>query len=235
MNIQKTTTETGFKDAARKLIELVNAQPGQVLLLLSGGSSLNIPNFLLCRDFNNPVTVLLGDDRFSRKEDENSFLTLSCTTLMTNTTDCSHVTFISTTPNENESLEDFGVRYEQVILDWQLKYPGGSIIALFGVGEDGHLAGMMPFLEKEEWEKLFLSTKNAVSYDAKHRSPYPLRATITGSFIQKSITCGIAFALGAKKERIIQRLINEDIPYHTMPAQLLKTIPNCTLITDCSI
>jgi 6-phosphogluconolactonase/glucosamine-6-phosphate isomerase/deaminase len=97
-------------------------------------------------------------------------------------------------------------------------------IGLFGIGADGHTAGILPNSEALKSKKIIYS------YDAH---PYK-RITITEKVIGK-IDEAFVYATGESKWPIIKNLKNDVIKTKIQPAQILKKVPILTIFTDSEI
>jgi 6-phosphogluconolactonase/glucosamine-6-phosphate isomerase/deaminase len=95
-------------------------------------------------------------------------------------------------------------------------------IGLFGIGADGHTAGILP-----ESDAIF-SKDLAFSYD----TPTFSRITITPKIIEQ-LNEAVIWAQGEDKWSIIENL-REDIAFAKQPAQILKRVPLLTIFTDYS-
>jgi 6-phosphogluconolactonase/glucosamine-6-phosphate isomerase/deaminase len=97
----------------------------------------------------------------------------------------------------------------------------GLVLAQFGIGQDGHVAGIMPHSPA-------VSDIALVSgYEGK---PYT-RLTIT-PVAMKRIDVAYTFAFGENKRAAAQRLQLEDLPIAEEPCQLLKLIPDSYFYCD---
>jgi 6-phosphogluconolactonase/glucosamine-6-phosphate isomerase/deaminase len=94
-------------------------------------------------------------------------------------------------------------------------------IGIFGLGTDGHTAGIKPRSIATKSDDL------AVSYKADDFD----RVTISFATILQ-LNTAIIQASGIEKLPIINSLINNTISYIDQPAQILKFIPNATLYTN---
>jgi 6-phosphogluconolactonase/glucosamine-6-phosphate isomerase/deaminase len=94
------------------------------------------------------------------------------------------------------------------------------IIGFFGIGSDGHIAGMLPHTPA------LISREFAVSYEAP---PYE-RITITPRVIDELDTA-VAFTQGKSKWPTLSKL-TEELHRGEQPAQLLKHVPEFVLYTD---
>ncbi len=210
-----TPIEKAAQFTADKLIEhLTNGE--HVLLLLSGGSGSAIAiavNKLLADTDLSKLVVSMTDERYGDigHPDENwqqlldAGLNLPGATLYRPLigTDIE-----STTDAFNNWLFD---QFQSV------DYSFG----IFGMGPDGHTAGIKPASAAVVSAQLASHFKGS-DFD---------RITITFPAIQK-ISEAVIQASGVDKRQAISDLINKDIPLDIQPAQILKTIPKSILYTN---
>lgn len=94
-------------------------------------------------------------------------------------------------------------------------------IGLFGIGADGHTAGILPESKAVNFEEL------VVGYEAPKFS----RITITPKAIEK-LDEAVVWAQGEEKWNVIKDLIEKYIDIVKQPAQVLKKVPLLTIFTD---
>ncbi|MES2215793.1 MAG: 6-phosphogluconolactonase [Patescibacteria group bacterium] len=97
------------------------------------------------------------------------------------------------------------------------------VLGFFGVGADGHTAGMLPGTPP------LRSSEFAASYQAAQYE----RVTVTPLVIDE-LDEVVAFAVGENKCPILKNL-KQEVPIEDNPVQLLKRVPEFTLFTDCAI
>lgn len=95
-------------------------------------------------------------------------------------------------------------------------------IALFGIGADGHIAGILPGSP---------AACETTALSAGYDSPPYTRLTLTFPALQQ-INAAYAMAFGASKQATLQRLQNQDVPLVEQPSQILKQLPEATLFSD---
>ena len=95
------------------------------------------------------------------------------------------------------------------------------IIAQFGIGPDGHIAGILPNSPAAK------STDWIAGYEAP---PY-VRVTQTFEAL-RHITVAYALAFGADKHEALTRLQNQDVPLIEQPSQILKELPEALVYSD---
>lgn len=105
------------------------------------------------------------------------------------------------------------------ILQNELNKPGFRI-GLFGIGADGHTAGMLPH------SPAVAETKFAHGYDA---GTYQ-RITMTRPAIAQ-LDAVIVYATGQEKWPVLDQL-EQDVPVEEQPAQSLKQVKNVTIFND---
>lgn len=95
------------------------------------------------------------------------------------------------------------------------------VIAQFGIGPDGHIAGILPHspaVTADEW---------VTAYDAP---PYT-RVTLTFLAL-RHITAAYAMVFGDAKHRALQQLRDEDLSLADEPSQILKALPEAYVYND---
>jgi 6-phosphogluconolactonase/glucosamine-6-phosphate isomerase/deaminase len=95
------------------------------------------------------------------------------------------------------------------------------VVAQFGIGADGHIAGMLPHTGGIEAKELVFG------YEAE---PF-VRITMTPPAFAY-IHAAYAFAFGQSKLEAVDHLQNSDLPLEDEPCQILKTIPECCFYSD---
>lgn len=94
-------------------------------------------------------------------------------------------------------------------------------IGIFGIGSDGHTAGIKPGT----------TATSAAGYTTDFKGDDFERMTITYQAIHK-IDEAVIQAAGDDKKEILQQLLNRSTSLHDMPAQILHKIPVVTLYTN---
>ncbi len=96
------------------------------------------------------------------------------------------------------------------------------VVGQFGIGADGHTAGILPHSPAAEEEHML-----ATSY----QGPDFTRITLTFPALRR-ITTAYAFAYGPGKRAAMQRLRQGAASYLIQPAQILRAIPETYVFTD---
>lgn len=122
-------------------------------------------------------------------------------------------------PNSHQNIEIATTQWGS-ILQQQLDQADYKI-GLFGIGPDGHTAGLLPGTSS-------LDVTSLTTHFQGHDFP---RLTTTAKLIQQ-LDSAVAYALGDNKWPQIQRLLSEDLSIKDQPAQILKKTKHFTLFTD---
>jgi len=188
----------------------------KVLWLLTGGSGIRIATLaskkLVDVDLTN-LFVTLTDERFGPvgHQDENwqqlldGGLSLPIATLYR--------------PLINSDMETTSRQFGNWLDDKYKKVD--FVLGLFGIGADGHTAGIKPHSPSIN------AQGSAVSYRGDDFN----RVTITLKSIRR-IDEAILQASGNEKSLVLHQLIYEKIPLIDQPAQILKEIPKLTIYSN---
>ncbi len=204
-----------------------------VLLLLAGGSSLAVLEYINPEYLSADLTVTVTDDRFSDELDINNFAILQSTNFYNSLIDVDAFC-INTQPNPGETIEECATRFERNIKEWKADFPKGIIIALYGMGADGHTGGMIPgVLGKEEFDTKF-NTKNILveSIDAEGKSEYPLRISTTLSFMRDMVDHAVFYITGENKRSAFEKAMSGEGEYSEIPARVMTEMKDAVVFTD---
>ncbi|HVV25932.1 MAG TPA: 6-phosphogluconolactonase [Candidatus Saccharimonadales bacterium] len=95
-------------------------------------------------------------------------------------------------------------------------------LALFGIGADGHIAGILPDSP---------AARESAALAAGYDSPPYTRLTLTFPALER-IDAAYAMAFGSSKRAALERLQNENLELAEQPSQLLKRLPEAFLFSD---
>ncbi len=227
-----TATHEASEALGRVLTENKNKP---VLLLVSGGSSLNLLHSIPMDVFDRHVAMAVLDERFSKDSGINNFLRLSQTDFYKEAMKRG-VTVFESVPKDNEAIEELAKRFEDFLKAWKMAHTDGVIVALQGIGPDGHTAGIMPYADDKRTFQFYFDDSEvwALGYDAGTRSTYPLRVTVSLPFLRK-VTTSIVYAVGVEKKEALVAALAPEGELHKTPARIINEMPHCLLYTDQSV
>lgn len=190
----------------------------KVLWLVSGGSNIpasvevmhNVP-----ADLSQNLTVSLIDERYGEESHADS----NWAKLMAAGFDIKQGKLLPVL-QKGLSFEKTLERFEAIISDGRSS--SQTIVAQLGIGEDGHIAGILPdspaALEKTDLVSGYQS------------QPF-LRLTATFAAL-KQVDIAYAFAFGSNKHSALSDLQTKKIPPIKQPAQILKQVPKVCIYSD---
>ncbi len=219
MNINHFNTEAEATATAGEALNelLINNKNTPVLLMLSGGSAFSMLKYADDEGLSENLTISMLDERFSGEPKINNFSQLQKLNFYERALK-KHVNFINTLPRSGELMDDMKIRWQLALKNWVDKNLNGKIFAIFGIGADGHTAGIFPYpddatffcknFEKQHW---------LTGYSATGKNLYPQRITTTFTFFKK-IDAAIVYVCGENKKQAFKKFIKGAGQPHELPA-----------------
>jgi 6-phosphogluconolactonase/glucosamine-6-phosphate isomerase/deaminase len=207
---------------------------GSVLLLCSGGSSLELLDPTWLPEDCSQITLTVLDERFTRDEAVNNFAQIKQTDFYGEfARRGGHE--IDTRVRQNEvSPGQMESRMEGEILAWLETHPNGKVVATQGIGaDDGHTAGIMPFPEdKEKFRNYFEGEKLVCGYSTEDKNQYSQRVTVTMTFLRNHLQKSLLWIVGGGKRQALQNLTSTRQPIFQQPIQVVYEQQEVHLFTD---
>ena len=216
------TSSQPHRHAALRLHELLRDR--EAICIISGGSALDVFAELPEDDLVRTI-FMLGDERWSRAPGSNNYVQYAA-----RFTDHPLLPqLVDTSVAPDESHRAYAERLARTFKQLQHERPHALIIALLGIGSDGHTAGIFPMNEQS-----FIETYEAdvpyVPINVEGLSE-PFRASLTPSEIERSAAI-VAYATGSEKHDVLTELHVTKRSLHEQPAQLIARHANADLFTD---
>jgi 6-phosphogluconolactonase/glucosamine-6-phosphate isomerase/deaminase len=232
------TSTTPEKEAATAVnILLDEHRHSDVLLLLSGGSALEVLPYIDTSALSERDTVSVLDERYTFDEKNSNMSTLTKTAFFERIRK-QHVDLIDPRPDEDESLERAAKRFDVALKHWHVLHREGVVIATLGIGPDGHTSGVLPRPENPEtFAKLFLDPHHCVCgyHVANHKNPYPERMTTTLGYLKRHIHHAIVYACGEQKRDALITVMKASGSLAETPARILHEMPDARIFTDLTL
>lgn len=217
-------------EALTKMLLEYKSSGTPVLLFLSGGSSLEPLAYVKPETMSGLVTLTTLDERHDPSGLNSNFRALARTEFFKQA-QLQGAQVIDTCVLLGESHTELADRIETDVRAWLIEHPHGVLLAVAGLGADGHTAGIMPypedrvaFTERFEGERFF------VAYDATGKNPITRRVTATLTFIRK-LSHVFLYAHGAEK-RAARVAIKETGPLAGCPARIYQSVPTTFYFGD---
>jgi 6-phosphogluconolactonase/glucosamine-6-phosphate isomerase/deaminase len=204
-----------------------------ILLLLAGGSSVKVLDYIKPEYLHDQITVTVTDERFTDDIGDNNFDTLQTTSFYNELIQVDAFC-INTSVWEGDTVEGHAARFEKNIKEWMKDFPKGIIIGLYGMGADGHTAGIIPGVyQGEEFNKKFNTedTYIAITDDKRLTADFPLRVTTTLSFMKK-VQYPIFYITGQNKVDALKKALDEKVSYEEVPARVILDMQKPMIFTD---
>jgi 6-phosphogluconolactonase/glucosamine-6-phosphate isomerase/deaminase len=220
------------KKAGEALDALVRDRNNKPLLvLLSGGSSLELLDFIKDTSIEPGVTFGMLDDRYDRDPEINSYQIVSHSGFYLRALRKGAV-FLDSSVYEVESLDVYADRYQSYIKKWMKLYPQGIIRATVGIGPDGHTSGILPHPEDpKKFETLFNGERLIVGYDVGTKNPHKFRMTSTFTLMRKFDKV-LTYMKGENKKEALQKVMAEEGDLPTTPGRIIRELNDVLLFTD---
>jgi 6-phosphogluconolactonase/glucosamine-6-phosphate isomerase/deaminase len=219
--IKSADASEGVKALANRIIEDLERK-GKVVWLLSGGSNSKataetlalIESKIPAESLKENLIVTLADERYGEPGHTES----NWTKIKAAGFDFEKVKSYPVLQGftAEETARKFGETTDMLFSEAK------SIIGNFGLGEDGHIAGVLPHSAG------VIDTSTAITYFS---DPFT-RLTLTLKTLGK-IHAGYMFVFGSnKKADAIKNLTKKEMSLGDCPSQILKKIPESFLFTD---
>ncbi|MBI2644140.1 MAG: 6-phosphogluconolactonase [Candidatus Wildermuthbacteria bacterium] len=233
--VQCNSKEEARQSAVGKFNELLGGFGDQsILLLLSGGSALELVNGISAHVLSEKITVGVLDERYSIDPKENNFAQLASTSFCQKAQD-KGAHFIDTRVEHKETLEELAHRFELFLKTWKRAHPFGKVLITQGMGPDGHTAGIMPYPEdRKKFENLFgRQDRWVVGYNAtKEKNDYPLRITVTIPFLCNRVDASILYVVGESKKHALGLVLADEGKIWQVPGRIIHEMKHLILYTD---
>ncbi len=214
--VQTAGWEKGITDLTERLVRELKAGH-QVLWLISGGSNIPASTKVIAGiddQLTQKLTITLVDERFGPVGHSDS----NWTKLVQAGFNGKSARLVPTLLPMLDRVAT--VRRQQEFLIQAFR-DSAVVIAQLGIGEDCHIAGILPNSSAAQSDELYLS------YD----SPPLVRLTTTFNGL-KHLTAAYVFAFGGSKREAVESLKKSDVDPIKQPAQFLKTLAEVHLYSD---
>lgn len=239
INIHTVSENQVWDTSSERLIEIIKQNSSKkILLLLSGGSVVgmygNLVRWIKDKKIRDKFAMGQVDERFKPNGEwkmENARMNIDINanaiwkTGLWEVCEERKIPYFTITQEGTfeESARMYNARMHECMNEYTFK------MAILGIGEDGHTAGLLPGYAKG-WDK----ERWIVGY--KNSSVYPQRITITPKAI-RLLDYALVAAVGGEKKWAIEKIVKDirDANIDRTPGLLLRGIQNVDLFTDQNI
>lgn len=186
-----------------------------VLLMFSGGSAFQVLDSINLDAINEDVTIAVIDERVGvEPQDSNTYL-------------LQQTKWFKGAMNKGAKFLD--ILHDDILTN------GIRIIALLGIGGDGHTAGILPMPNDEDkFNKLFINTTDfTVKYEITDTdNKFKNRVTVTANFLKNHVDNAVVYAVGDSKCPVLKTL-GDNIQINKKPANIITKMQSVDIYTDC--
>lgn len=215
--IETNKTVLAGELAGKLRAELQNHK--RVIWLVPGGSNISLSAAVIKQipaEESRKLVIMQTDERFGLIDHPDS----NWLQLRQAGFDTKQATAFPVLTNDSFSLEETAVRYAVNIK--QEFETADYIFGQFGIGADGHIAGVLPGSEAASSRKLV----------SGYEAPNFRRITLTFTAL-KQLSAGYAVVFGAEKQQALENLAHKSLTLREQPAQILKRLPEAAVYNDC--
>jgi len=212
---------------------LLTAIEHPVLLLLSGGSSLEVLQTLSIDNMPRTFSIGMVDERYVPEKEKQNGPILHQTCFIRQT-QLKGVPFVPIEMSGTANPAECATRYELSLKEWRRAFPDGIISAILGIGSDGHVAGVLPYAERKNWflEKFVDTHAWMVGYDTQGKGEFPARVSASLHFLMQEVNYAVVYACGEEKKPIIESLEQGKGELSQLPARVLSLMKEVDVCTD---
>jgi 6-phosphogluconolactonase/glucosamine-6-phosphate isomerase/deaminase len=232
--IMKNSYSSTPKEDAGAHITAVLKEKSDVptLLVLSGGSCAQILPHLRIEARTAPLVIAFGDERFTTTKEGNHYAQFRESDFYRELPE-ENISLVPSLPLPGEDHQSFAKRMNDAYETFLDAYPNAYALGIFGIGEDGHTAGIFPGPEKE-FLQTYRRTEEYCIPVVYLQSRYPQRISVTPAFIEDVLDEVVLFATGTNKcENILDYMFNRSFEEYQIPALIPASHPQSILFTDC--
>lgn len=215
--ILEPNIDKGLEDLSRRLIQELKENKN-VLWLVSGGSNIVSAVKVMTaipEELHMQLTIMLVDERYGDVGHNDS----NYQQLLNTGFKVGDAIFLSVLES-GLTLDETVARYKSMA--GQAFEEADTVIALLGLGADGHIAGILPNSPAS-----YEAEKYVVGYEA---DPYQ-RLTLTFPALRR-ISAAYVYAYGKSKLTALQTLKSEELTLEEQPAQILRQLPEAFIYND---
>lgn len=215
--ILEPNIDKGLEDLSRRLVQELKENKN-VLWLVSGGSNIESAVLVMAtipEELHMQLTIMPVDERYGDVGHNDS----NYQQLLTAGFKVGDAIFLSVLES-GLSLDETTDRFKAIA--GQAFEEADTVIALLGIGADGHIAGILPNSPASYEDR-----KYVVGYDGEDYS----RLTLTFPALRR-ISAAYIYAYGESKEPALTQLKSEQLALEEQPAQILRAIPEAYVYND---
>lgn len=202
-----------------------------LLLLFSGGSALSVIDHLPPSPDASFLTLSVADERDDPSGKTSNFQELKRTPWFRKMIGCG-ASSIDPLAATHLTTEEKAIAFERALRQWKEEHKDGSIIALLGMGADGHTAGIFPIGDSAAFASRFQSRLWVIGSTVPEAPSCSARITTTLAFLQQEAARVYVFICGQEKSAVWEHLLARDTSLSALPILGIYEMQQVALYTD---
>jgi 6-phosphogluconolactonase/glucosamine-6-phosphate isomerase/deaminase len=202
-----------------------------LLLLFSGGSALSLIDHLPTFLDASFLTLSVVDERDDPSLRTSNFQELKRTPWFRKMIGCGASSLDPLAATHLPTGEK-AIAFERALRQWKEEHEDGSIIALLGMGADGHTAGIFPTGDAAAFASRFQGRSWVIGYAVPEAPSCSARITTTLAFLQQEAARVYVFICGREKSAAWEHLLARDTLISALPILGIYEMRQVALYTD---
>jgi 6-phosphogluconolactonase/glucosamine-6-phosphate isomerase/deaminase len=231
------TSDAVAEDAGARINKLLRQYAeSEVLLLLSGGSACAVLEYIDAALCGERVTISVLDERYTYESVHQNTHHLLQTTFW-HAAEKTGVHLIDPRPQQGETLEACGKRFDVALKHWHVTHHNGVVIATMGIGVDGHTAGVLPMPHNSDLFSALFEKRGCCAVGYVHSTtdnPHRERVTTTLAYLRTHVQHAIVYVVGEQKKAALRAAVQGAVDVATTPASVLQQIQGMEVVTTLS-
>jgi 6-phosphogluconolactonase/glucosamine-6-phosphate isomerase/deaminase len=213
--------------------ELIRYSDKSTLILVSGGSSLSMFEYIDDAALRSNLFLGQVDERWTKNTRDLNAEAFRKTSFAKKTAEFG-IPFVTMDVSGSPTPEECAIRYERYLKQWRSVFFGGVIIAVLGIGSDGHVAGVLPYPSAQnEFNTLFYDTRAwVIGYETGGRGEFKERVSLSLHFLLQEPKSVFVYACGKDKQEALQKAFSPDGTFADTPARILNQMGSVFLFSD---
>lgn len=215
---------------------LAERRKEDILILVPGGSAFSLINRVDPTFISAHTTIALLTERFA-EDGVGLHLTRLKASPFWERALPKKVALIDPGIQAGEIPDKIAARFEQLLRAWHATHPKGIVIAILGIGADGHIAEIFPHpseIAMASFLSLFETDAYACGYrsDKPEDAEKPYRVTVTNTYLRNKVDYAFAYVAGETKHPALAMVYNLQRKPVQIPACIIREMKHVDIYTD---
>jgi 6-phosphogluconolactonase/glucosamine-6-phosphate isomerase/deaminase len=203
----------------------------EILFLVAGGSSLAVLEYIVDDNISSQMTVAVTDERVSDDLDINNYAQLQATSFWNKLV--ANDAYSIPTELLGRNSKELSDAFDAALRKWREDFPKGLVVGLYGIGEDGHTAGILPGVySNADFDSRYQGARYVEEFESVGKGAFPFRVTTTLSFMRDVVDVGYFFVRGETKAKALKATLSAEGSVYETPARIVHEMKKAFVFTD---